>query len=117
MNIQLAARTLRVRSDPRFRPLALLVGLNLADLVTTWWALHLGAYEVNPVTAPFIHSYVVTAAVKVAVIGGVCWMVSRPKLRIAPIGRAVCQAWFACGVYAVVILNNVEVLRLALTHH
>ena len=92
------------------------MGLNVADLVTTWWALHLGAYEVNPVTAPFIHSYAVTAAVKVAVIGGVCWLVGR-KLPLGRTRRALGQAWFACGIYSVVVLNNVEVLRLALTHH
>ena len=97
-----------------FRPLALFAALNLVDLVTTWWALHLGAYEANPITAPFIHSYLVTAGVKVAVVAGASAMIWRQR---GGLRRALGQAWFAVGIYSVVVLNNVEVIRLALTHH
>ena len=85
---------------------ALLVGLNLADLVTTRLVLDRGGTEANPVLEPIIHSMAHASVLKalcLAIVGLLLVRTGR-TVRVAAVLLAV-NAW-----YTFVVLWNLRVL-------
>ena len=78
--------------------------LNLADVVTTYWALHYGAHESNPLAALLLRSYAIIPF-KLLLCGIVTWGAWAPH-RSRLHNRQIAQAWFAVGVYTLAIYSN-----------
>src|SRR5579862_4687811 len=75
--------------------------LNAADLITTWAALHVGAHEGNPLLSWAIHSPL-PLLLKVFAVFAVIVSAVHSTNRV----RAVSLLWFACGIYAMVVVSN-----------
>src|SRR5688500_5237575 len=87
--------------------LALLLVLNVVDVILTSRFLAEGVAEANPIMAPIVESSALAMALKVALLGALGW---RFLTRKVPIG-VLCAAWGVVGIYATVAYVNVLVLR------
>jgi hypothetical protein len=90
----------------RYLAVWLIALLNLADIVTTYVAISMGALEGNPVVAWMIEARVVVLA-KILVCGSLIFGAILARLRrrrVTLVG--LCAAWAVVGVYALIVLLN-----------
>jgi hypothetical protein len=87
--------------------LALLLVLNVVDVVLTQRFLAKGVDEGNPIMAPIVESSALALGLKLAVLGVLGYRFTTRKV---PIG-VLCGTWLVVGVYATVAYVNVLVLR------
>ena len=87
--------------------LALLLVLNVVDVILTSRFLAEGVAEGNPIMAPIVERSSLAMALKVAVLGALGW---RFLTRKVPVG-VLCAAWGVVGIYATVAYVNLLVLR------
>ena len=74
--------------------------LNLLDIITTLYALNLGAVEINPLLAPVVSNPILFTAVKLSILP-LCWWL-RDK-----------QSYpLVTAVYGVVVFNNLYCIYL-----
>lgn len=86
----------------------LLLWLNALDLVLTYTAIHHGAVEGNPLAVWLIASYVAIPA-KLGLAGFAIWATKKWPARVTL--RTVTAAWWAVGVYSlVVVLNTITLI-------
>lgn len=98
--------TERRHRSARLIGVALLVILNVADLVSTDAFLDAGVEEGNPVGA-FLLSRGWAGWAKGALLLVLGWRVAKSPPRVG----TTCALWFVCGVYAMAVLFNLMVLR------
>ena len=95
----------------RYVAVWLIALLNIADIVTTYVAISMGALEGNPVVAWMIEARVVVLA-KILVCGSLIFGAILARLRrrrVTLVG--LCAAWAVVGVYSfVVLLNTLNVI-------
>ena len=96
----------RRHRQARLAGVALLVVLNVLDLVTTKAFLEAGLSEGNLVGALFIESGTI-AYVKALLLLALAWRVVKAPPRVG----TSCALWFVVGVYAAVITINTLALR------
>jgi hypothetical protein len=76
--------------------------LNILDIITTYWALSIGAVEGNPI-ALFLITWQLLIPLKLLGCFTAIWL-SRKMTSIE--GMSVAGIWFAVGVYSLVIVLN-----------
>ena len=81
--------------------------LNVLDLLTTYWAIHLGAHEGNPIVKFMLDSYAIIP-LKLGVCALMLWTAFKRDVQDL---RLLCVVWFVAGVYTlVVVLNSIHVV-------
>ena len=89
----------------RWLGLAMLTLLQVADLVTTKFAMHGGAIEANPISRALIaHSAINPAKFAALALLGYSIAKSRPRISTA------LAIWFVAGVYTMIVFSNLLVL-------
>ena len=96
----------RRHRQARVAGVALLVALNILDLLTTRAFLEAGLAEGNVIGAMFIESGTI-ALVKAALLLGLAWRVVKAPPRLG----TSCALWFVVGIYAAVVTVNTLALR------
>ena len=91
--------------------IAAVIGLQIADILTTWHAVHNGyGREGNPLMITLVHHHLwIVALVKALWVGLFVWYVSRIPARLATIGIAIVLLMTTA-----VIVSNVRVMVMAL---
>ncbi len=104
----IAASNLRVH----WRMVRVLLVLNLLDIISTYWALHIGAIEGNPLSS-FLITWQLLIPLKLSACFFALWVSYRSK---SLDGASLAGVGFAVGVYALVIVLNTITLAHYFTH-
>lgn len=90
-----------LRKSNRIGIVAVII-LNILDIVTTYWALSLGASEGNPLSSFLISSHLLIPS-KILVVGAIVYAVLTDQ---DPTVRSNSMLWWVVGVYSLTILLN-----------
>lgn len=91
----------------RIRAAWLVLILNVLDLILTYWVIHLGGIEGNPLAIWLIETKL-AILFKIGLTAFCVWTAYAQKEKTNII--VVCVSWYVAGIYSMVVLFNVATL-------
>lgn len=91
----------------RIRAAWLVLTLNVLDLVLTYWVIHLGGVEGNPLASWLIETKLAIVA-KIGLTSFCVW--NAYKFREKTTLTVVCINWYVAGIYSMVVIFNMATL-------